>query len=248
MSRVGLTPPRFQGDGLPINHGSYGGIIVKSAHLLTLTAAIALLASVSPSLADDATVGVGAGDLLVRMRALGAITDVSGRDNNLHGKIGISNDYVPEVDAAYFFTDHFAAEIIAGTTQHDVKDTGNVLGQNLKLGHVWLLPPTVTAQWHPLKRQALDPYVGAGVNYTIFYGAGGTQTLAGEKVSYRNEIGEALQAGVDYNVNGAWFVNVDVKKLFLSTTAVVKLSGVEATRANVRIDPWLVGVGVGYRF
>lgn len=220
---------------------------MKLAHLLTLTAAIALFSGTT-SYADDAKVGVGAGDLLVRIRALGVFPDVSGRDNTLHGKIGIGNDYVPEIDAAYFLTDHFAAEIIAATTQHDVKDTSNILGQNLKLGHVSLLPPTLTAQWHPLSRQAFDPYVGAGLNYTIFYGSGGTQTLPNEKVSYRNEIGEALQVGVNYNVNGAWFLNVDVKKLFLSTTAVVKLGGVEATRANVRIDPWLVGVGIGYRF
>jgi outer membrane protein len=226
---------------------------VKSSHLLTLTAAVALFASVSPSLADDAQVGVGAGDLLLRARAVGVFPDVSGRDNlsGIHGKIGIDNNYIPEVDATYFFGDHFAGEIIAGTTEHNVKDTTNTssLGK-INLGHVWLLPPTVTGQWHPLSRNAFDPYVGAGVNYTVFYGSGGAQAIGGQptKVSYRNGIGEALQFGVNYDVQGPWFVNVDVKKLFLTTTAVVKNNGTETTRANVRIDPWLVGVGVGYRF
>ncbi|WP_241911611.1 OmpW/AlkL family protein [Telmatospirillum siberiense] len=223
---------------------------MKSLHLLAFTSALALFSGVSAANADDAKVGLGAGDLLVRLRALGAIPDVSGRDNGLHGKASISNDYVPELDAAYYFSDHFAAELIAGTTQHSVKDKGSTFGKTIDLGNVWLLPPTLTGQWHPLARSAFDPYVGAGLNYSIFYDAGGAPALGGQRtrVSYKNNFGEALQVGANYQVNGSWFVNVDVKKIFVSTTAVVKLNGTEATRANVRVDPWLVGVGVGYRF
>ncbi len=225
------------------------GEIVKSSHLFALTAVVALFSGTA-SYADDAKVGLGAGDLLVRVRAVGVVPDVKGRDNTLNGKIGASDSLIPEVDAAYYFTDNFAAELIAGTTQHKMTDRNNVLGQKLNLGDVWLLPPTLTAQWHPLSHSAFDPYVGAGVNYTFFYGAGGADSILGEhtRVYYRNNFGEALQIGANYNVSGSWFVNVDVKKLFLSTTAVVKLNGVEATRADVRLDPWLVGVGVGYRF
>ncbi|PKU25247.1 OmpW/AlkL family protein [Telmatospirillum siberiense] len=222
---------------------------MKSTHLLAFTSALALFSAVSAANADDAKVGLGAGDLLVRVRALGVLPDVSGRDNALHGKIDIGNDFIPELDAAYYFSDTFAGELIAGTTQHKVKD--KLANSRIDLGNVWLLPPTLTGQWHPLGRSAFDPYVGAGVNYTIFYDAGGAQTIAAgqrTKVTYKNNFGEALQFGANYQVNGSWFVNVDVKKIFLSTTAVVKLNGTEATRANVRIDPWLVGVGVGYRF
>jgi outer membrane protein len=226
------------------------GEIVKSLHLFAFTSAIALLSG-TVSYADDAKIGLGAGDLLLRARALGVLPDVKGRDNTLNGKIDIDNNYIPEVDAAYYFTDSFAAEIIAGTTQHRVKDKGNILGSDVDLGNVWLLPPTLTGQWHPLGRSAFDPYLGAGVNYTVFYGAGDASSVfpnTRTKVSYRNNFGEALQLGFNYQVDGPWFVNVDVKKLFLSTTAVVKINGTEATRADVRIDPWLVGVGVGYRF
>lgn len=223
---------------------------MKSLHLLAFTSALALLSGISAASADDAKVGLGAGDLLVRLRAVGVIPDVSGRDKVLHGKIDIDDNYIPEIDAAYYFTDTFAAEIIAGTTEHHVKDKGSTLGKTADLGNVWLLPPTLTGQWHPLGRSAIDPYVGAGINYTIFYDAGGADSIGGQrtKVTYKNNFGEALQIGANYQVNGSWFVNVDVKKIFLSTNAVVKLNNVRTTSANVRIDPWLVGVGVGYRF
>ena len=224
---------------------------MRSSVGLAVTSAIALVAGISSVwAADGQVVGLGAGDLLVRARVVGVLPDTSGHDTTLHGAIGADDSYIPEVDAAYFLTDYLAAEIIAGTTEHNIKDTGNILGTNLNLGHVWLLPPTVTAQFHPLAHSVVDPYFGAGVNYTVFYGAGGAQNILGAttKVTYKNSFGEALQFGVNYQVNGPWFANIDVKKLFLPTTAVVKLNGVEATRAKVNIDPWLVGIGIGYRF
>jgi outer membrane protein len=218
---------------------------MKSVFTLGLVSAVALLGSLSVAQADD-KVGVGAGDILVHLRALGAFPDASGHDQALNGKIDIGNSYVPEVDASYFFTNHIAAEIIAGTTRHKVEDKA---GSGYDLGHVWLLPPTVTAQYHPLARNVWDPYVGAGLNYSIFYGAGGAD-IGGQptKVDYKNGVGYALQGGVNYEVSKAWFVNVDVKKIFVSTSAKVELNGNAITNAHVAVDPLLVGLGVGYRF
>ncbi len=67
-------------------------------------------------------------------------------------------------------------------------------------------------------------------------------------MTYKNGFSPALQFGVNYQVNGPWFANIDVKKLFLSTSADVKLNGTAITHAHVDLDPWLVGVGIGYRF
>lgn len=223
---------------------------MKSVKLLCLTSAVALFAGVSAAQAEDGQiVGLGAGDILVHARAIAAIPDVTGHDQTLNGHIDIGKSYVPEVDASYFFTDYIAGEIIAGTTHHDVKDKQSAIG-DLNLGHVWLLPPTVTAQLHPLGRSKIDPYVGAGINYSIFYGAGGAADILGKHttVDYDDHFGYAFQAGVNYQVDNNWFVNFDVKKIYVSTVAHVKLDGVETTRAKVNVDPWIVGLGVGYRF
>ncbi|MDR3436251.1 OmpW family outer membrane protein [Telmatospirillum sp.] len=221
---------------------------MRSTFKLGIVSAVALLAGVSAAAAADGKVGLGAGDLLVHGRVVGVLTDVRGRDTLLNGQVDADNYVIPELDASYFVTDYISGEIIAGTTRHNVKD--KLTSSNLNLGHVWLLPPTLTAQFHPLGRSAIDLYVGAGVNYTIFYGAGGAQNIAGEstKVTYKNGFGTAFQFGANYQVSGSWFANVDVKKLLLPTSADVKLNGTAITHARVNLDPWLVGVGIGYRF
>lgn len=194
--------------------------------------------------------GLGAGDFLVRGRFLAVVPQESGHDDQLGGKISVGNAVVPEIDFTYYFTDYIAAELIAATTRHSVKDKNSGAG-NLDLGHVWLLPPTLTLQAHPLGRSRFDPYVGAGINYTIFYGQGGTQDIGGAdaKVNYHNAFGYAFQAGFNYQIDDDWFFNLDVKKLYVSTSAHVMVDGTgEATRARVDINPWLIGVGLGYRF
>lgn len=211
--------------------------------------AAAALAFGAASEAAAGEVGLGAGDWLVHVRGLVAVPQESGHDDQLHGKISVGDAYVPEVDVSYFFTDYIAAELIAATTRHSVKDKGSTAG-DVNLGHVWLLPPTVTLQVHPLGRSRFDPYAGAGLNYTFFYGSGGTQDIGGSpaSVDYDDHVGYALQAGFNYQINDDWFFNVDVKKLFLTTSAHVMMNGAEVTRAKVDLDPWLFGVGIGYRF
>ena len=57
-------------------------------------------------------------------------------------------------------------------------------------------------------------------------------------------MGLALQAGVDFKIDKNWSINLDVKKVQIRSdvnTAAGQLSA-------VKIDPWLIGVGVGYRF
>lgn len=203
--------------------------------------------------AEDDFKGFQAGDIMVRARAVGVLpqTDQSitsstpGLTAALNHKIDITNSLIPELDLSYFVTRNLAFELIAGTTNHAVKDNGTALG-NLNLGNVWLLPPTLTAQWHFLPDSKFNPYVGAGLNYTMFYGVDNSRITSG--TSYRPNFGAAFQFGADYNVTGNWFVNVDVKKILLSTDVKFVALGAVPVRAKVDIDPWLVGLGIGYRF
>jgi outer membrane protein len=59
--------------------------------------------------------------------------------------------------------------------------------------------------------------------------------------------GPALQAGIDYNIAGHWFLNADVKQFFLNTDAHVDALGT-TVKARTSLDPLVVGMGVGYRF
>lgn len=212
-----------------------------------LAAAIgaALLCSVAtPALAEKS-----AGDLLVRGRVIFVEPDESSNLSlggaGIPGRASLDMSVVPELDFSYFFTDNIAAELILGTTHHHPKAKDTPLGASVDLGDVWLLPPTVTLQYHFNPKGAISPYVGAGINYTIFYGEDPGAAL---DTSYDNSFGYALQAGVDFELTKKWSMNLDVKKLWLNTDVTVNAGLPSLIKADVDIDPWIIGVGFGYRF
>ena len=185
----------------------------------------------------------------VRLRALGVAPDESAKIGIIGGDVAISNTIVPELDFTYFFTENFAAELILGTTKHDVKAINTAAG-DVNLGSVWLLPPTLTAQYHfyTSDKKVFKPYIGAGVNYTLFYNVK-SGDVAG--VDYDNALGYAAQVGFDLMLDDTFFINVDAKRLFLSTDVTVDASNLApglSIPAEVDINPWLLGIGVGMKF
>lgn len=180
---------------------------------------------------------------LIRLRGLYVAPDESGT-TSINGDVEIDAGVVPELDVSYFFTENFAVEAIFGVTPHDVSVANSDLG-DVDLGDVWLLPPTITAQYHFNPRGQFRPYVGAGINYTIFFGE--DEGPVADSIDYSNEFGWALQAGFDVPINDTWFFNVDAKKLWLGTDVEVSAGGAIVT-ADVDIDPWILGVGIGRRF
>ncbi len=185
-----------------------------------------------------------AGDFMIRTRAISVIPS---EDATISGavtgsQIDIDTSIVPEVDFSYFLTKNIALELIAAVTPHDVNTKTSSAGP-LDLGDVWLLPPTLTAQYHFTNFSKCKPYVGAGVNYTMFFGEDKGTSVT--NVDYGNSFGPALQAGIDYMMNDNWMLNLDVKKVWINTD--VKFNS-GAIRADVDINPWIVGLGVGYKF
>ncbi len=201
----------------------------------TALCALAFFAATQAAFAADST-NTNNGKWMVRARALGVIPQEDS-SLNIGGHVKVDNSVVPELDVTYFFTDNISAELIAAVTKHNVHTNGGV-----DAGSAWLLPPTLTLQYHFNQLEAIKPYVGAGINYTHFYNEDAGALNA---VKYEDSWGAALQAGVDVPLQNNWYLNADVKKVFINTTAKFAPSGV---RADVDLDPWLVGVGVGYRF
>ena len=176
----------------------------------------------------------------VRLRVITVMPPSSSYDYSTTSDITISKAVVPELDFTYFFTKNLAAELILGTTKHTVKLKPNS-GAAVDLGKVWLLPPTLNLQYHiPLK--GVTPYIGAGINYTIFYGAKDEALSLG----YKNKVGFSTQIGADFAISDKWFINVDLKKIFLKTDVNVK--GTTTILPDVKINPFIIGVGIGTRF
>lgn len=173
----------------------------------------------------------------------GRIIDVIPQEDstvNVGGEVKVGDRVAPEVDVTYYFTPNISAELIAATTKHSLKHSAAGA-----LGDTWVLPPTITAQYHFTPDSAFSPYVGAGLNYSMFYNEKGAAGVNDLKLD--GGVGYALQAGFDYWLNDNWGVNVDVKKLFLNVDAKLDLSGTPVT-ADVDLDPVIIGTGVSYRF
>lgn len=200
----------------------------------------ALLVGLAAS-AAEAQQGKSAGDLLVRLRGIAVIPDDRARIEGIGGDTDLSNAVVPELDFTYFLTDNLALELILATTPHDIDVKNSAIGDR-KIGEVWLLPPTLTLQYHFMPKEAFSPYLGAGVNYTWFYGIDEKEPI--DKIDIDPSFGWALQAGFDYRLADRWYLNVDVKKIFLDADAEID----RAIDAEVEIDPWIFGLGIGYRF
>lgn len=192
----------------------------------------------------------------VRVRGVGVVPDESANIGVIGGDVNISNTLIPELDFTYFFTKNIAAELILGTTKHEVNTVGSDISAiggptsaDIDLGSVYLLPPTLTLQYHFLTEEVFRPYVGAGVNYTIFYNE--KQGNVVKDIKYDNSFGYAFQVGFDLMIDDTFFVNADVKKLFLKTDVTVDASNLApglSIPADVDINPWLIGLGVGMKF
>lgn len=171
--------------------------------------------------------------------------DESATISAIGGTVDISDEYVPSLQVEYFFTDNISVELLCCIATHDVRAINTSLG-TVNLGEVSHFPPTVTAKYRWTDFGAFQPYVGAGVNYTTFYDdelpAGGPVT----SIEYDDSFGGALQAGFDYKLDDQWALNVDVRKIWISTD--VTLTAGATINADVDINPLVVTVATGYRF
>ncbi len=192
----------------------------------------------------------------VRLRGINIMPNESASIGVIGGDVDISTAFVPEVDFTYFFDKNFAVELILGTAKHNVNTVGSDISAvgggtsvNVDLGEVWLLPPTLTFQYHREVFDNFKPYVGAGVNYTIFYNEDEGSVVKG--ISYDNSFGIATQIGFDYMINEKFFLNADFKYIFLSTDVEVDADNLASglvIPAEVDINPAILGFGIGMKF
>lgn len=138
------------------------------------------------------------------------------------------------------FDEHWGIEVLAALPfQHDIRlNTGG------KVADVKQLPPTVSVQYHFAPNAKFRPYLGAGLNATLFFSEHTTGALAGHDLSLGTSFGAAAQAGMDYDITDTWFLNADVRWMDIDTKA--KLDG--ARLGDVAIDPLAFGISVGRRF
>ena len=233
---------------------------------LTITLAVALVGGAATTQAYEQ------GDWILRVGATTVDPDTDSDEINLPGglvaKAEVDKDTQLGIIPAYMVTDQFAVEVLAATPfEHDIEaqGVGAIKGTNLDAGSTKQLPPTVSVQWYPRGGQAgWQPYIGAGLNYTVFFDEDVDNQLIsllgdltdgavnGADLDLDDSWGLALQAGVDVPINEHWAVNVGVWYLDIDTTAEItaKADGATATKVkfDVELDPWVYNIGIAYKF
>ena len=211
----------------------------KSIILIALIAMIA-----APVVAD-------AGEWVLRARVINvAPNESSDPILGFGGEVAVDDATTLELDITYMFSSHFGFELIAATTKHDLSAAGGDLA-GASLGSVKALPPTLVLQWHPLPGGLFDFYIGAGINYTLFYSYDLSDALAGLGVTdldFDNSFGLAGDIGLDINLGENFLINADIKYIQITTDVDVNAGSDTLGTIGVDIDPWVFGVGVGWRF
>lgn len=198
------------------------------------------------------------GDFLLRMRVIDIIPNDSSDAVKITpygtvagSELSVNDAATVEGDVTYMISKIIGVELSLESSTHNLKDNGNVAiatGQGSDLiGTASMLPLTVTAQYHFMPKDTIHPYVGLGVNYTLFYKE--ESGLNGVDLSVDNTVGFVGQFGVDVGIHEKWFLNVDLKYIDMSSTMNLSNSSSGITdKTDFKISPWVLGVGLGTYF
>lgn len=204
---------------------------MKSTHRIIFLAAAAFVIALSP-----AANAYEKGDWLLRV-GVGHVDPKS--DNGDIASVDSGTALV--FNGTYFFTPNIGFEILAATPfSHDIE----LESDGTKVGETKHLPPTFSLQYHFDTESQFNPYVGAGLNYTLFFDEDTTGPLAGTSLELDDSVGLAAQIGADFELSEKMSVNFDVRWIDINTDA--ELDG--AALEEVEIDPLVYSLTAVWKF
>ena len=217
---------------------------ILKAMVVTTLAAAPLAAQAG--IFSDTAPGAQKGDWIVRA----GLSQVNPKSENLDldgAFVVVDSDISPTFDVTYMFSNHFGIELLAAypfTHGIDLKPEG---GPDSRIAQTDHLPPTLSLVWRPFDDKAtFQPYVGVGMNYTMFFNEQLRNTPNSVDLSLDDSVGPAAVIGTDIALgeDKKWFLNAAVRWMDIDTDA--EIEGDEL--GTVEIDPWVYTVGFGRRF
>ncbi len=191
-----------------------------------------------------------AGDFLFRAGSVTVRPNAGSDDVLSQGSFGVSNNTQLGLTFGYMVTDNIGVELLAATPfRHKISLNGT--GVNGDIATVRHLPPSLMAQYYfGDKQDKLRPYLGLGLNYTTFFSEKFNdygKSVGVSNLDLKDSWGVAAQAGVDYNLDENWMLNMSVWWMNIETEARFDVGG-QHQSIDTRLDPFAFMFGVGYRF
>ena len=206
----------------------------------TLVAAMAAVSSLAP-IASQAQSTDSDNPWMIRVRAVDLLWDNAQSGVAQTDNINAKNQVIPEFDVSYFFTKNIATELVLSYPQQV-----NLTAGGSQAGKISALPPSLLLQYHFTDLGAFVPYVGAGINYTIFGNRQNFPLLNNSVTVDQSSVGFVAQIGADYMLDKNWGLNVDLKYATMSTNISSVSSG--ANLGKLTLNPLMPAVGVTYKF
>lgn len=153
--------------------------------------------------------------------------------------VSVGSNVRPTIAAEYFIRDNLGIEVLgAWPFEHNIRIAG--LG---RVGSTQHLPPTVTLQYH-FGQGPVKPFLGLGLNYTMFMSEDTSGALAGSDLKLDDSFGLAAHAGLDFKLSDRGAIRVDARWIDIDTDASLDGSAI----GTVRIDPLVYGIAYVWRF
>lgn len=171
-------------------------------------------------------------------------------------KLNVDSDSQLGLTVEYFVHANWGIELLAASPfNHTAKATNTLSG--LEIVDAKQLPPTLSAIYHLDTNTNFQPYIGLGVNYTIFFNEGLTSEastafqglgLTGASIKLEDSWGVSAQLGFDYLLSDRWLVNASARWMDIETEASISFSNGSQIKTDIDIDPMVYSLMVGYRF
>ncbi len=171
-------------------------------------------------------------------------------------ELQVEDDTQIGITFTYMFNSNWGLGVLASTPfEHDIRADA----LSVAAGSTEHLPPTFTVQYFPMAADSeIQPYVGAGLNYTTFFSEevdnqlntalAGLGATGNADLSLDDSFGLALEAGFDYKLNEHWLFNAAVWYINIETSAEINVPGLGQITTDVTIDPWVYMISAGYLF
>ncbi len=190
------------------------------------------------------------GDFVLRVGAASVVpNDSSDKILGSQEELKVDSNTQLGLTFGYMFTDNISLELLAATPfSHDISTDLLGLGDIADTKH---LPPTLMVQYYFGEPQSkFRPYVGAGLNYTIFFDEGfnnKAKNVGLTDLKLDDSFGLAANVGLDYMINDQWFLNASAWYANIETEATYKFGGAKQ-KTDVKINPWVFMISGGYKF